>query len=197
MSTTPRPFWRKHLLWPAVALLGLNLAVATAYTVPRGLHRRGIVSRAEALRKEAETLKRSVQDLERRDDTARDNGAAEKRFFAEVVGTRQATLVPTLAEIEKLAAGPGLKAGSRSFTPDAVKDLPLLRLQMAVTLTGGYKQLVDFLSRVERSKHFVTVDKVLLRERGGEGEESGAAEGSLAVQLSAWFRAEEEGKGDR
>ncbi len=197
MSATPRPFWRKHLLRPAVALLGLNLAVAAAYTLPRGLHRRGIVSRAEALRKEAESLKRSVQSLKRRADTTRDNGAAEKRFFAEVVGTRQATLVPALAEIEKLAAEPGLKAGSRSFTPDAVKVLPLLRLQVAVTLTGGYKQLVEFLSRVERSKHFVTVDKVLLRERAGEADESSPPEGSLAVQLSAWFRAEEEGTGGR
>lgn len=197
MSAAPRPSWRKHLFWPAVALLGLNLAVAAAYTLPRGLHRRGIVSRAQALRKEAESLKRSVEDLQRRADTARDNGVAEKRFFAEVVGTRQATLVPTLTEIEKLAAERGLRAGSRSFTPDAVKDLPLLRLQVAVTLTGGYKQLVEFLSRVERSQHFVTVDKVLLRERAGEAEDSSPAEGSLAVQLSAWFRAEEEGAGGR
>ena len=113
-----------------------------------------------------------------------------------MVGTRQATLVPTLAEIEKLAAEPGLKAGGRSFTPDPVKDLPLMRLQVAVTLTGGYKQLVTFLSRVERSKHFVTVDKVLLREGAAPGDEASANEGSLAVQLSAWFRAEE-GEGGR
>ena len=191
MSAAHRPFWRKHLLWPGLALLGLNLVVGAAYTVRRSLQQRGIVSRAEGLRKEAETLRRSVQDLRRRADTARDNVAAEKRFFAEVVGTRQATLVPALAEIEKLAAEPGLKAGSRSFTPDPVKDLPLLRLQVAVTLTGGYKQLVEFLSRVERSKHFVTVDKVLLREAAQGDDAAGASEGSLAVQLSAWFRAEE------
>ena len=196
MSAPHRPFWRKRLLWPVVALLGLNVAVGAAYTVRRGLQRRDIVSRAEALRKEAETLRRSVRELQRRADIAGDNGAAEKRFFAEVVGTRQTTLVPTLAEIEKLAAEPGLKAGSRSFTPDPVKDLPLMRLQVAVTLTGGYKQLVAFLSRVERSKHFVTVDKVLLRESSAPGDLSSPSEGSLAVQLSAWFRAEE-GEGGR
>ena len=191
MSEAHRPFWRRHLLWPGVALLGLNLVVGAAYTMRRGFQQRGIVSRAEGLRKEAEALRRSVQDLRRRADAARDNVAAEKRFFAEVVGTRQATLVPALAEIEKLAAEPGLKAGSRSFTPDPVKDLPLLRLQVGVTLTGGYKQLVEFLARVERSKHFVTVDKVLLREATQGDEAVGASAGSLAVQLSAWFRAEE------
>jgi len=189
-----KPFWRRRLLWPAVALLGLNLAVAGAYTLPRGLQERGIVARAEALRKEAEALRRSVQDLQARADTARDNEAAEKRFFADVVGTRRATLVPALTEIEKLTAEPGLKAGGRSFTPDAVKGLPLLRLQVAVMLTGGYKQLVEFLSRVERSKHFLTVDKVLLRDKEGPGDDAPAPEGSLAVQLSAWFRAEGEDK---
>lgn len=190
MSAVHRPFWRKHLLWPMAALLGLNLAVGAAYTVRRGLQQRGITSRAEVLRKEAEALRRSVHELQRRTDVARDNGAAEKRFFAEVVGTRQAALVPTLTEIEKLAAEPGLKAGARSFTPDPVKGLPLMRLQVAVTLTGGYKHLVEFLSRVERSKHFVTVDKVLLRDASKEGD-AAATEGSLAVQLSAWFKAEE------
>jgi len=191
MNGVHRPFWRKHLLWPMAALLGLNLAVGAAYTVRRGLQQRGITSRAEALRKEAEALRRSVQELQRRADVARDNGAAEKRFFAEVVGTRQSALVPTLTEIEKLAAEPGLKAGGRSFTPDPVKGLPLMRLQVAVTLTGGYKHLVEFLSRVERSKHFVTVDKVLMREASKEGDDAAASEGSLAVQLSAWFKAEE------
>ena len=46
MSAVHRPFWRKHLLWPMVGLLGLNLAVGAAYTVRRGLRQRGINARA-------------------------------------------------------------------------------------------------------------------------------------------------------
>lgn len=191
MSAAHQPFWRKHLLWPMVGLVGLNLVVGAAYTVRRGLRQRGIAARAEALRSEAHALRQSVQALQHRADVTRDNTAAEKRFFAEVVGSRQSSLVPTLTEIEKLAAEPGLKAGGRSFTPDPVKGLPMMRLQVAVTLTGGYKQLVEFLSQVERSKHFVTVDKVLLRESTDPGEDDTASGGSLAVQLSAWFKAEE------
>jgi Tfp pilus assembly protein PilO len=120
----------------------------------------------------------------------RDNEAAEKRFLADVVGTREATLVPILSEIEKLAAVPGLKAGTRRFSPEEVKQLPLLRLQVAVTLNGGYRRLVEFVRGVEGAKHFLTVDRVDLRESGSE--EGGSSEGALSVQLSAWFRAEGE-----
>jgi Tfp pilus assembly protein PilO len=169
-------------------LLGANLVVAAAYTLPRGLKQRGIEERAEALRQEVAQSRQAVAELEGRAQRARENEAAEKRFFAEVVGTRKATLVPTLAELEKLLAEPGIKAGGRSFAADPMKDMPLLRLSMSVSLTGGYRRLVEFLGGLERSKHFVTVDKVEIRERRSEEE---TAEGALSVGVSAWFRAEE------
>jgi Tfp pilus assembly protein PilO len=189
VSAVPQPFWRRRLLWPAVALLGLNVVVAAAYTLPRGFQRRGIAARAEALGAEVEGVKRTVAELQGRADLVRENQASDKRFFAEVVGARRAGLVPAIAEIEKLAAEPGLKVGARSFNPDVIKEAPLLKVGVAVTLTGGYRQLVAFLRGLERSKYFVTVDSVQLRESLGE---EGSTEGALAVQLSAWFRADEE-----
>jgi Tfp pilus assembly protein PilO len=188
VSAVLQPFWRRRLLWPAVALLGLNLVVAAAYTLPRGLQRRGIAARAEALGAEVARAKRTVAELQGRADLVRENEASDKRFFSEVVSSRRAALVPAIAEIEKLAAEPGLKVGGRSFSPDVIKEAPLLKVGVAVSLTGGYRQLVAFLRGLERSKHFVTVDSVQLRESQGD---EGSTEGALAVQLSAWFRAEE------
>lgn len=186
--------WRQRLLWPLLGVLGLNLAVAAAYTLPRGLKRRDIALRAERLRNEVATARERVSELARRDETVRENEAAEKRFLGEVLGTRRASLVPALSEIEKLAEGPGLKAGARSFSPEDVKDLPLQRLQVGVTLSGGYRQLVEFVRGIERAKHFITVDRVELRDTGVE---EGSSEGALGVQLSAWFRAEPEATGAR
>jgi Tfp pilus assembly protein PilO len=135
-----------------------------------------------------ERARESVAELQQRADLMRENEAADKRFFAEVVSTRKQSLVPTIAEIEKLAAEPGLKAGARSFSPEILKDAPLLKVAVGVTLTGGYRQLVDFLRGLERSRHFVTVDRVQLQAQ----EEDSGIEGALGVQLSAWFRAEGE-----
>jgi hypothetical protein len=178
---------------PALVLLGLNVALAAAYTAPRGLKQRGIRERASALRQEVEAARETVGALDRRAELVRENEAAEKRFFADVVTTRKASLVPILSDLERLVAEPGLKAGGRTFTANQVKDMPLLRLEMAVSLTGGYSQLVAFLRGVEQSRHFVTVDRIQLREKGVED----SAEGSLSVNVSAWFRSEGESLGAR
>ena len=188
MSGPSRPSWRKTLLPVFIALGLVNVAAAAVYTIPRGLRQRGIAARAQALQLQVEQARQLVADLKRRADTVRENAAAEKRLLEELLSTRRAGLVPTLAEIEKLAAEPGLEAGGRSFSPEALKELPLLRLGVSVSLTGGYGQLVSFLGGLERSKHFITVDQVQLRER--KGEDRDATEGALSVHLSAWFRAE-------
>lgn len=190
MSGSPRLSWRKAFLPVLVALGLVDLVAAAAYTIPRGLRQRGIAARAQALRSQVEQARQTVADLKRRADTVRENEGAEKRLLEEVLSTRRVGLVPTLAEIEKLAAEPGLEAGGRTFNPEALKELPLLRLGVSVSLTGGYGQLVSFLRGLERSKHFITVDQIQLRERKGEDRDS--SEGALSVQLSAWFRAEGE-----
>jgi Tfp pilus assembly protein PilO len=190
VSGSPHSPWRKRLL-PVFLALGLvNVAAAVAYTFPRGLRQRGIAARAKTLRTQVEQARQSVAELERRADIVRENTVAEKRLLDEVLSTRRAGLVPTLSEIERLAAEPGLEAGGRSFSPEPLKELPLLRLGVSVSLTGGYGQLVSFLRGLEGSEHFITVDQVQLRERKGEGGDS--SEGALSVQLSAWFRADGE-----
>jgi Tfp pilus assembly protein PilO len=163
---------------------------AAAYTVPRGLRQRGSAARAEGLRAQVEKARRTVMDLQRRADTVRANEAEEKRLLEAILPPRLTGLVPALAEIEKLAAEPGLEAGGRQFSPEPLRELPLLRLAVSVSLTGGYGQLVTFLHGLERSKQFITVEQVQLRERAGRDEDSPA--GALSVQLSAWFRADGE-----
>ena len=59
----------------------------------------------------------------------------------------------------------------------------LLRIKVTLPLEGSYAQLVAFLERVERSKHFLTVDRIALT-----GDTDGAA--NLQVELSAYFRSE-------
>jgi Tfp pilus assembly protein PilO len=138
-----------------------------------------------------ERERRIRTDLQKQAATIDANGGDTRRFFKDMVGTREATYVPTLQEIEKMATAPGLKPGGRKYSADEVKGLPLQRVRIVLPLEGSYRQLVDFLRRVERSKRFLTVDRVQLHQ-GSKSE--GDAGANLMVEMSAYFQDETGGE---
>jgi Tfp pilus assembly protein PilO len=159
----------------------LNAAVFAAYTFPRQLQLRSVTSRVEVLRAEVERERESTAGLRRRADTIRSNTADMQRFYRGVVGPRDTDLLPTLQEIERMVAEPGLKARRRTFHPDEVKGARLTRVAISLPVEGTYHQLVEFLDRVERSPRFLIVDRVSLRR-------STEQRGDLSIELSAYFR---------
>jgi Tfp pilus assembly protein PilO len=181
-AAPPPPFWRRRLLPVFWALAGLNVAAFAAYTFPRQLQLRSVTSRVALLRAEVERQREVTAGLRRRADTIRSNAADMQRFYKGVVGSRDAELLPTLQEVEKMAAEPGLRARRRTFHPEEVKGTRLTRVGISFPVEGTYHQLVGFLARVERSPRFITVDRVALRR-------SAEQRGDLSIELSAYFRA--------
>lgn len=186
--TLARAPWRRRLLVPILVLLGLNLAVFAAYTFPRALQVRSATARAASARAEVEQERKEVEELRGRADALRGNAEDAELFYKDV--DSRADLLAVLEDVERMAREPGLKPGARSFAPGEVADPRLARIRVNLPLVGSYEQLVGFLERVDRSKHFLTVDRIAL---------SGGAEGaaSLQVELSAYFRAEGRAVGKR
>ncbi len=182
MTAAPvRPTWRRRLVPPVLALLGLNVAVFAVYTLPRTLQVRRATSRAAQARTDVEEAKKEVAELRGRADALKANAEDAERFYGDV--DPRADLLPVLEDVEKMAREPGLKPAARSFTTGDVSDPRMTRIKVNLPLEGSYDQLVGFLQRVERSKHFLTVDRIAL-----SGREEGAA--NLQVELSAYFRTE-------
>jgi Tfp pilus assembly protein PilO len=185
-----KPFWRRRLLVPFLALLGLNLAVFFAYTLPRRMQERNIASRVVVLREEVERERRATAELRRRAETLESNNRDVARFYREVVGGRRIGLLPILQELEGMATSLGLQSPRRSYAPKEVKGVAgLSRFQITMPVTGSYRQLGAFLGALERSPHFLTVDKVSLRQKEGTVAD-------LSIVLSAYFRGEEGASAD-
>lgn len=180
-ASAARPPWRRRLLVALLVVLGLNTAVFAAYTLPRTLQVRSATSRAAAARAEVEQERKEVGELRGRADAIKANAADAERFYTDVAP--RAEVLSVLEDVERMAREPGLKPGTRSFAPAEVTDSRLARVRVTLPLQGSYEQLVGFLGRVERSKHFLTVDRIALR-----GGEEGSA--NLQVELSAYFRSE-------
>jgi len=180
--TAPLP-WRQRALPALLGVLLLNVGVFAAYTFPRTLQVRSATSRALAARTEAEREREAVAELRQRSDVIRANTQDAERFY-ETVAPRRTDVMAVVEDVEKMAKEPGLKPGPRAFAPADVKDPRLVRVKITLPLEGSYDQLVGFLDRVERSKYFLTVDRISLRGGGREGT------ATLQVELSAYFRSE-------
>jgi Tfp pilus assembly protein PilO len=178
-----QPFWRRRLLWPCLALLALNAAVGSVYTLPQTLREQRASVRATALREELARKRAQLAVLERRADILHRNAEDTRRFFDKVLGTRPERLVPLLREIEKTAEGLGLGTGRAGYQASEVKQSPLVRFVITMPISGSYRQLLSFLDRLERSTQFLIVEQVALREKQGAGAD-------LSVVLSTYFRSE-------
>jgi predicted metalloprotease with PDZ domain len=174
----------KRLVRPALYLLGVNVALFLVFTLPRTLQERSLASRLARLRTEAERERGQIASLRLRAETIRANQHDATRFFGEVVRSRQATLLPALAELHHAAEAEGLELGAESFSRTDVKETGLVRLRVTLPVKGSYSQLVGFLGRLERTRGFVVVDTVGLRESGDEA--------SLDVGVSVYFLASPE-----
>jgi Tfp pilus assembly protein PilO len=178
------PFWRRRLVPVAIAVAGLNLLVLLAFTLPRSWRLSRVASRAGSLREEVARERVLTSALKARVETAESNARDVDRFYKEMVQRREEALLPTLQEIETMAHQPGLVAGRRGYTREAIKGASITRVAIRLPLEGSYQNLVGFLEKVERGKRFLTVDKIALsqssEERGGGAH--------LLVELSAFFK---------
>lgn len=180
---------RRRLRRPALVLLTVNAALFAVYTLPRSLGERSIASRVALLRAEVARERGQVEALRRRAETMRANAKDQERFSREILKSREATLLPVLAEIHTAAREEGIALGREDYQPSEVKGSSFTRLAVRLPVNGSYRELVAFLGRLERAKHFLVVDEVHLRERS----ERGLA--SLDIVLSTYFQAPAGGGG--
>ncbi len=178
-----------RLVRPALLLLAANVAIFLAFTLPQTLQERSLASRVATLQSEALRERGQVEALRRRARAIQANQSDAARFFGEIAKSRQATLLPALAEVHQAAAAEGLHLGQEQYSRSDIKETGLVRLRITLPLRGSYGQLVGFLRRLEGSKSLVVVDTLGLTspESGGEA--------SLAIGLSAYFLAPPEGSG--
>jgi Tfp pilus assembly protein PilO len=169
-----------------LGVLGLNLAAYLVFTLPRSIQQRGLASRREVLANEIELERQRIISVRDTSDAIDANTRDTKRFFDELVGTSPQRLVSTLKTIEQLATDKGLKLGQQGFSNDPVKGLPLERLKVQMPMEGSYRQLVGFLSSLEGSGVFLTLDQIAVR-----GASQGGDKAQLDLVLSCYFRSNE------
>lgn len=177
-----KPFWRRRLLVPALALVALNVATYFAYTRPRAVQERTIAARAVVLRDEVAVERTRAEGIRQRARTIEANTTDVARF-SQALG-RKDSLLGIQEDIVGIARQLGLTLGSRSYSNEAVKGRDsLARFRITMPISGRYRQVASFLQRIEALPHFVTLDSIALREDSSAGGHST----NLNVGLSVYF----------
>lgn len=172
---------RERLRRPALALLLLNAGVFGAFTLPRTLQERNAQGRVVALREEVIRERARVAALRERAEAMAANARDGERFAKERLRPRSEALLPALEEIHRAAAEESIELGRESYTPEEPRAGVPARVQVALPISGSYEQIVGFLGRLERSRHFLVVDQLSLGAEGG-------SEAQLSIVVSAYFR---------
>ena len=177
------PLWRQTA-WPFGVLLAANLIGFLGYTWPRLQREQDLEARLASVQRTLAAERSRVEALRERSDMIVQNRADERRFVEEVLPARDEGLFGVLEDIEEMAADAGLELKSRHYRSQKMADMPLLRLSIALPVSGSYRQLVSLVGRLEQSRRFLVVDGVQLQESG-----SGSG-GNLSVDVSTYFREE-------
>lgn len=166
---------RRRFSVPLSLLLGLNAVVFLVYSLPRMLQERSLAEQARALEADLSRDKRALARLLERAGVVRANARDLEAFYRDVLKD-EAERVQVLKDLDAAASS----TGARTFKQTLVKGTAAQRLSVTMPVQGSYERLVAFLRSVERSPHFVTVDRISLHEREPSAE--------LAVEVSAYFR---------
>lgn len=186
-----KPFWRRRLLVPVLALLALNAGTYFAYTLPRSARERTIAARVVVLREQLAAERERVEGLRQRARTIERNVADVALFYGALGGKE--SLLRIQDDIVGIARQLGLTLGNRSYADDGVKGSDsLARFRITMPISGSYRQVASFLQRIEALPHFVTVDSIAIREEPGAYGRST----NLNVVLSVYFLDSEPRRGD-
>ncbi len=109
-----------------------------------------------------------------------------ERFFSEDLATKRERLVAIQRELYDIARTFQVDAAQLKFSHEPVQGTDMVQLAVNIPLTGGYRNLRQFISKIESSDLFLIIQSIQLQE----GEQGGALL-NLNVRLATYFAVED------
>ena len=182
--------WRQRL-WVWVPALVFFLANAGAFAV----YKLGYAGRIESLQETLNEQDRRLRELaaQQRQMQAmlarvRTNEQQVEQLYAERLSTRSRRLTGITAEVKELAKKSGLAPRAISYPEEDIQDFGLIKRSFVFSVEGTYVELRKFITLLEVSRSFLSLDEVKL---------AGSSEGPelrIDLALSTLF-AKESGDG--
>jgi Tfp pilus assembly protein PilO len=164
----------------------LNLALYLALNLPR-LHRETVEGhRVDALTQNLSEISRRVGIMRELDQRFESEKGKVNTFYGDLLGSKEGRMIRIQREVRSIAASLGMDPESIGYTPTYLDKVDLVQFSISVPLVGDYRNLRQFISKIENSENFLIIDSVTLG-----GSRDGGALLDLSIQLSTYFSAPE------
>jgi Tfp pilus assembly protein PilO len=164
----------------------VNLALYVTLNLPR-VHRQAVEERrvSDLTQNLAEVSRRValMKDLDQRFETEK---SKVDTFYNDVLGTKDRRMIQIQREVRAIAASLGMDPETIAYQPEILDKVGLISFNINVPLAGDYRNLRQFINKIERSQNFLIVESVSLG-----GAKDGGALLDLNIRLSTYFGAPE------
>jgi Tfp pilus assembly protein PilO len=181
--------WRRVLV-PVGLLALVNVALHLFVIYPASIRAQSAEQRAARSRQVLADARREHAQAEAVVQSSRAADQDLERFYGDVLpaslaGARRMTYT----RLAQLAREANLLYDRRSFEPDAQQKSALSALRIAMDLEGDYRDVREFIYRLESAPEFVVIEEVTLDT--GTDENAPLA---LSMQLATFFRSSDGGE---
>jgi Tfp pilus assembly protein PilO len=170
------------------AILGVlavvNLVLYVVLNLPR-MHRQAAEEQrvSELTQNLAEVSRRVtlMKDLDQRFETEK---SKVDTFYSDVLGAKDTRMIQIQREVRAIAASLGMDPETIAYQPEVLDKVGLISFNINVPLAGDYRNLRQFINKIEKSQNFLIVESVSLG-----GAKDGGALLDLNIRLSTYFQA--------
>ena len=163
-----------------------NLLLYVTLILPR-MHRQAVEERrvTDLTQNLAEVSRRVtlMNDLDQRFEGEKTKVEA---FYNRVLGTKDERMIQIQREVRAIASSLGMDPETIAYQPEVLEKVGLVSFSINVPLAGDYRNLRQFINRIEKSQNFLVVDSVSLG-----GAKDGGALLDLNIHLSTYFNSPE------
>jgi Tfp pilus assembly protein PilO len=124
-----------------------------------------------------------MKDLDQRFDSEK---SKVDTFYHDILGTKDERMIRIQREVRAIATSLGMDPETIAYQPEDLDKVGLISFAINVPLAGDYRNLRQFINKIEKSENFLIVESVSLG-----GARDGGALLDLNIRLSTYFNAPE------
>lgn len=157
----PGEIWRQRLwVWlPALLFFLVNAGGFAVYKLGFAGNIESLDDRLKELAQQSKELTDRSQQAETMIALVRTNEAQVEQLYTDRLSTRSQRLTSVTAEVKKLAKEAGLVPKAITYPEEEIQEYNLIRRSFVFSVAGTYAELRKFISLLETSHSFLTIDE--------------------------------------